>query len=432
VPGESSSTTTSSTTSTSLATTTLPAPRAGTLLGSTASGLALIDVDPTTGAGLFRAPQGAFGQVTDLEYRADGVLFGSTGGASSHIIVVDPQTGAETLVGTHVGGAVQALEFVGSTLYGAYVPSSGGSSTLVTVDQATGALTPIGLTGFGPIGGLAFDRTTGTMYGLTAGDGGGDLVVIDLATGAATSVGSTGLGDGAALEFGPDGTLYGGLGGASFAPGALISVDQTSGAGTVVGSTGFPRLSGLTFVPVGCVPAPLAGCIAPEKAGLQINEKSPGKEKLKVILKKLAPALTQSDFGDPSSGTTGYALCVYGQAGGLLARMIVDRAGDTCGIKPCWAPVSTKGYKYNDKLLAADGIQKIVFRGGDPGKGQVVELGKNKATAGFTALPTGIAPALLGHAQATVQILDSRGRCFGATLTNVKQADGLVFKAIAP
>ena len=34
--------------------------------------------------------------------------------------------------------------------------------------------------------------------------------------------------------------------------------------------------------------------------------------------------------------------------------MQVDRAGQLCGTKPCWKAVSTKGYKYGDKLAAAE------------------------------------------------------------------------------
>jgi hypothetical protein len=227
-----------------------PPPGPGDLLGSTgAQGRTLIDIDPATGAGTLRAPQGALGPVTDIEFRSDGTLFGATGGGASSIITINPSTGQETLVGVHVFGAVNGLEFVGSTLYGTYMPFPEEPSDLVIVDQTSGALTFIGPTGFSPIGGLAFDPRTGTMYGVTAGFGGGDLITLDLTTGAGTFVGPTGFDDVAALEFGPDGTLFGGVGGASLAAGSLIIIDPATGAGTVVGPTGFRVLSGLAFVP---------------------------------------------------------------------------------------------------------------------------------------------------------------------------------------
>ena len=67
-------------------------------------------------------------------------------------------------------GALNGLEFVGSTLYGTFIPMAGKfRRRLVRVDTLTGALTSVGLTGQGPISGLAFDSPSGIMYGVTAG-----------------------------------------------------------------------------------------------------------------------------------------------------------------------------------------------------------------------------------------------------------------------
>jgi hypothetical protein len=219
------------------------------LLGSTGNlGNSLIDIDPATGTAEFRATIGAFGPVTEIERRDDGVLFGATGGGSSNIITIDPVTGAETLVGMYPFGAVQGLEFVGTTLYGTYIPSPGDPSQLVIVDQTTAALTPVGATGFGNIGGLAYDVGTGTMFGVTSGGGASQLVTINLSTGAGALVGPVGFDDVSALEFRSDGTLYGGVGGNSADAGSLITIDKATGHGTLVGPTGFPALSGLAFL----------------------------------------------------------------------------------------------------------------------------------------------------------------------------------------
>jgi hypothetical protein len=221
---------------------------AGAMVASTGNnGVALISIDTATGAGSLIGPLNLFGPVTDLAFRHDGVLFGTTGGGTSSLINID-EFGVESLVGTHVTGSVTGLVFVGTTLYGTFVPTGGGStpSQLVTVDQSTGALTTIGATGFGPIGGLAFDTASGILYGVTSGAIGGDLVSINLVTGAATLIGSTELGDISALAFGPGGVLFGGLGGNSSAPGSLITIDAATGAGTVVGASGYPVLSGLS------------------------------------------------------------------------------------------------------------------------------------------------------------------------------------------
>lgn len=250
----------------------------GELLGSTGSvGASLISIDPDTGAGTTRFPLGSLGPVTEIEFRSDGVLFGSTGGGSSSIITIDPDTGVETLVGVHTFGAVNGLEFVGNTLYGALFAAGGmgqeGSpnAQLVTVDQATGALTVIGdITDINPVRGLAYDSITGTMYGVgseltrpTEGIVGDLLFTVDLATGTPTPIGNTGAEITGGIEFGPDGTLYGGIalgGGDAAAPegvlfndGDLMSLDLATGAGTLIGSTGSNPLSGVSFVPGGDV-----------------------------------------------------------------------------------------------------------------------------------------------------------------------------------
>lgn len=246
----------------------------GDLLGSTGSvGASLIDIDPATGAATLRGSLGDFGPVTEIEFRADGVLFAATGGATSNMLTIDPETGDETLVGQHATGSVNGLEFVGDTLYGSFfspTPQDGVATptSLVIVDQATGALTVIGDMDFSPVRGLAYDESTATMYGVGSappqagapeGVQSDFLFTVDLATGATTPVGETGriLGG---LEFGPDGILYGGDAQpiAEGNPTAnLVEVDPASGVATSIGGTGFQAISGLSFVPGGEQPSPL-------------------------------------------------------------------------------------------------------------------------------------------------------------------------------
>ena len=229
----------------------------GDLLGSTgAAGLTLIDIDPATGAGTFRAPQGAFGSVTEMEFRADGTLIGATGGGASTLIDIDPVSGAESFRCFHAFGALNGLEFVGDTLYGALITGPGTPSELVIVGEPNEfgecPLTFLGPTGFGGLGGLAYDAGTDILYGCVADlsdPSAGDLVTCNPASGACTSIGSTGFSICSALEFGPDGTLFGGIGAASSDAGKLITVNPSTGAGTEVGPTGFPAVSGLAFVP---------------------------------------------------------------------------------------------------------------------------------------------------------------------------------------
>lgn len=250
----------------------------GDLLGSTgAIGSSLISIDPDTGAGQYRFDLGSLGPVTEIEFRDDGVLFGSTGQGSSNIITIDPDTGVETLVGQHAFGAVNGLEFVGNTLYGAFFDAQMGGGVgaaltyLVEVNQTDGSLTTIGeIVGYSPVRGLAWDPDTSTMYGVGSptttppGEGLGDqLFTIDLTTGMPTLIGPTGFEILGGIEFGPDGLLYGGVAiGAQPPPppppppqegtgddGSLVLVNTATGAATVVGPTGSPAISGLSFVP---------------------------------------------------------------------------------------------------------------------------------------------------------------------------------------
>ncbi|HEX4953936.1 MAG TPA: IPTL-CTERM sorting domain-containing protein [Thermoanaerobaculia bacterium] len=237
----------------------------GDLLGSTGNvGGSLIDLDPATGAGSFRSNLGAFGPVTEIEFRDDGTLFASTGQGESSLITIDPETGVETLVGVHDFGSLNGLEFVGDTLYGSFfeagAPGDDGEGSggvfLVTVDTATAALTPIGPSlPYDPVRGLAYDPQTGTMYGvgtpMQIPEGGGDsLFTIDLGTGATTEIGATGFSVGG-LELGPDGVLYGGESspprGEGVPSARLLQINTATGAGTAIGGTGFPAISGLTF-----------------------------------------------------------------------------------------------------------------------------------------------------------------------------------------
>ncbi len=257
----------------------------GDLLGSTGrSGEALIDIDPTTGAGTLRAAHGQFGPITEIEFRADGTLIGATGGGSSVLVEIDPSTGVETLRCSHASGAINGLEFVGSTLFGAHIGSSGSTSRLVIVGEPDGVgvcpLTFLGLTGFGSLGGLAYDPNTGTLFGCTASfPGGGNLVTCSTTTGACIAIGPTGYDDCSALEFGPDGTLYAGIGGISADAGKLVTLNRSTGGGTVVGATGFPVVSGLGFMPNPC-PAPPGLC----DAGGAICNVSPGVSPQAVVL----------------------------------------------------------------------------------------------------------------------------------------------------
>ncbi len=181
-------------------------------------------------------------------------------------------------------------------------------------------------------------------------------------------------------------------------------------------------------MPFACGATPAVGCVAAGKGTLVIDEKRVGKEKLRVVLAKLQGAVAPSQLGDPLTGSTAYKLCIYDAASQLRGEYTVARAGETCGTKPCFSTAPNKGPKYRDKALLADGVSMMNLFGGDPGKGLIVAVAGNKAST----MPTGVAATLLNQSSATVQLLTSDASCFGLTFTDVKKADGALFKALGP
>jgi len=212
----------------------------------------LFAVDVLTGVGtevcelpLFPDPGATEIEYDDMTFRAfvqarDGAFIGQ---------LVDMFT-CEPLTGTTPTNdlAFTGLEFVGGILYGTAIPYSLEPSHLMILDPETGAVTMIGPTGQGPIPGLAWDPLTGLMYGITGGAslyGTSKLVTIDMVSGLATVVGDTGVYTGS-LAFGPDGVLY--AGGNNRDGGNLYAIDTVDGQATLVGPTGFANVTGLTLV----------------------------------------------------------------------------------------------------------------------------------------------------------------------------------------
>lgn len=248
----------------------------GDLLASTgnSSGGDVYLVDPASGSGVPTCSVGAFGSMTEIEFRADGVLFGTTGGGNASLVTIDPESCAETLVGNHPPGAINGLEFIGDVLYGSFfdvgdlkaTPEGFSATSLVIVDTTDASLTVIDPLPFDPVRGLAWDPETSTLYGVGRQlqfVGVGDILfTVDPGTGATTTIGPTGFSLGG-IEFGPDGVLYGGDTGA---PGVgeggggarIYAIDTTTGQATPIGAgTGANAISGLAFVPEGGGPSVL-------------------------------------------------------------------------------------------------------------------------------------------------------------------------------
>ncbi len=179
----------------------------------------------------------------------------------------------------------------------------------------------------------------------------------------------------------------------------------------------------------GCTAAPDGACVTGFAKGQLLVREGAGKEKLLVKMIS-GPALAQTDLGNPlAGGGTAYSVCFYDDAGNIVGQMEVDRAGDTCSIKPCWkalggSPPGGKGYKYKDDALAAAGVFQILYKGGAAGKSKTVIKGRG------TGLPNNIADGLLSSSNATVQLRGSDAAlCLSMTVADIKKQEADFFKA---
>ena len=158
-----------------------------------------------------------------------------------------------------------------------------------------------------------------------------------------------------------------------------------------------------------------------------LSKETAGREKMIAKFLK-GPALSQTDFGDPTFGTTAYHLCVWRDGPVLVADYEVDRAADVCGTGLCWKPIgnlppSGKGYLYKDQLTASDGVRLMSLKGGAGGKSKALIKG---AGAGLPA----IAAALQTATSVTMQLHGSDAPvCLQATLNNLTKQEATFFKA---
>ncbi|MEN8159580.1 MAG: hypothetical protein ABFS41_05845 [Myxococcota bacterium] len=194
-------------------------------------------------------------------------------------------------------------------------------------------------------------------------------------------------------------------------------------------STGAPRFVFAVWTLV-CSATPDPSCQTGFGSGsFSVTEHKPGKEKLRLKLAK-GPAIAPADFGDPSAPEgTRYSLCVFDEGGDRVAALQVDRAGDTCGAKPCWKVTEGKRAAYKDPAASASGVRSIKLSAGDAGKSKISISAANNAKKGQDSLPTGIAESLSASTSVRVELHTSDAACFAATLDEVKANDPDRFKA---
>ena len=108
-----------------------------------------------------------------------------------------------------------------------------------------------------------------------------------------------------------------------------------------------------------CSASPRAGCTSAAKSILMLKNSDTDDGKDKLIWKWSKGAdTTPGEFADPRN-TAEYALCFYsGPSSALLKQISIPPSASK------WSAVGTKGFKYNDVGGTADGITKIIVKGG--------------------------------------------------------------------
>lgn len=404
----------------------------------TDSGLvALVRVDPITGnrtilsdSGTGAGPLLANPAGVDVEASGDLVVVDND---LRSVVRVDPLTGDRAIVSGTGTGAGPAL----SNPIGLAVEPSG---TFVVTDHDLGVVRVDPLTG---------DRTIASGTGVGIGpafalahdiavEASGELVVVD----AGTSIDAVVRVD---PVTGDRSTASGDLIGAGPNFGAPVSIAVEASGALLVGANLVqlqailrvdPPTGDRTKLAIDCPPAPRPVCTTGfGKAKLSIVERRPGGEKLTMKLVK-GPELFQSDFGDPTGAeVSAFALCVYDDANTLAGNLIVDRALEICGGKPCWrslggAPPVGKGYLYKDTTgHIASGVSKLLLKGGPAGRSKLTVRASNTPSRPFSSLPTGIAAALVATTSVRMQVISDEGACFEATLTDISKQESDIFAA---
>lgn len=363
-------------------------------------------------------------EMSDIAFAQDGRLFGLT---FTTLYEIDRRTAEVTEIGSHGIPGGNALVFgADGTLYG-----MGGTGTqLYEIDPATAASTALGNVGSFAAGDLAF--VGGELYLASLSD---ELVRIDLGPPASgVAVGAFGFSAVYGLATSDAGVLYG------VAGTEIFSVDPATGTGTFVSDysgQGLDVAYGSSFVGESfqaCPPAPLAGCVAVPSAKLTFKGQARGREKLALVMQRIADPTALSDFGDPVGGDTRYEVCLYDAAGELAGGLGVARAGDACGPKqkPCWKAKGANAWLYKNPDASPSGVKTLLLSSGPAGKGKLVVKAGNQAKKLQTALPASIGPALAGETAVKVQLAASGARCFEANLATIKKAEPTLFKGSAP
>ena len=237
----------------------------GILYGVDGTSNQFLVLDPSTGAGSIVGETGLEfpnDDVFDLAYdTSTETLFGIARG--SRLVTIDRSTGVGTPVGTVFTSSSSLFSLAYDPRTDSLLTANSRSDVLYEVDRTTGQATAVGsIAVAGNVLGLGYDLSTDTLYGvanLTVGSS--DFIRIDRSTGVGTVIGPTGLHQPVDLAYDPvTDTLFG----VDFRTDQLLTIDRSTGLATAIGPSGLDSpVFGIEFIPAS-VPEPtsfvLLGC----------------------------------------------------------------------------------------------------------------------------------------------------------------------------
>ena len=124
-----------------------------------------------------------------------------------------------------------------------------------------------------------------------------------------------------------------------------------------------------------------------------------------------------AEFGDPIVSTS-YSLCIYdsiNRVPSLTFRSLVDPGGQ-CNRSPCWSRLGTgplAGYRFVDTSGVQYGIQKLVLKGGNPGRDSLQAGGGGEDLK--LPLPVSATRYFAQDENVIVQLLNDIDECWQST-----------------
>src|SRR5262249_17648554 len=165
------------------------------------------------------------------------------------------------------------------------------------------------------------------------------------------------------------------------------------------------------------VPDP--ACLAPASGRGRLKVVAIAPPKLgQIQLKwKKGPLVQVGDFGNPSTGSPLYELCLYDAGvGGVYDGQPLG----PCGSRPCWTS-NAAGWKFKSTTGLPDGVTRMTLKGSPVAGNARVE-----AKAKMTSL---LAAGLQLQTPVIAQVRSSDGHCWGARFSTPRQNVPGLFKA---